>query len=164
MALVSAPFALTACRSPGPNAASGGGSLSSDPCVAAEHFFKSHYDFYYEDPSRCEALLTPRLFRALKQQYDSFERTRQIGALDCDPWTSAQDGEISQPCRFTTLKVRESEAVVRFQHMFVLGPESRTAQSVLMTFQRPSAGAAWQVSDLIMANGGSLVALLEGNP
>ncbi len=163
-ALLSAVLCMSACRTPTHGPAVCIDALQSDPGVAAKNLFKSHYDFYYEDPTLFEELLTPRLFRTLKHQYDEFERTRLIGALDRDPWTNAQDGEISQPYSFTTLKAQDSEAVVRFQYLFVLGPKSRIPQSVLMKFERPTSGATWQFSDLIMSNNESLVGLLERTP
>jgi len=100
----------------------------------------------------------------LKHKYDDLERTRLIGALDRDPWTNAQDGEISQPYSFTTLKAGKAEAVVRFNYTLALGPENRITQSVLMIFQRSASGAIWQFSDLVMPNNASLVALLERTP
>jgi hypothetical protein len=157
-------FFLSACRSTTQDAAQRNTLLPSDPCVAAKNFFQSHYGFYHEDPTGFEAALTPRLFQALKMQYDAFEKTRQIGALDCDPWTNAQDGEILPPYRFTTLSAPGSEAAVRFQYSFALGPKRRIPKSVVLKFQRSSSGAVWQVSDLIMPNNSSLVSLLESNP
>lgn len=162
--LIFALFCLGACRSAIHGTAAGGGAVESAPSVAAKHFFKRHYDFYYENPVRCEALITRRLFRALKHHYDEFERTRQISPLDFDPWTGSQDSEVSRPYSFTTLKAGDAEAVVRFEYAFPLGPESRKTQAVFIKFQRSSPGAAWLVSDLIMPNNGSLLGLLEGNP
>ena len=161
IALLSAVFLLSACRSANRDFAARSGRHQPDPAIAAKHLFSSHYGFYYKDPNRCRALLTPRLYHALKRHYDAFESTRQIGALDCDPWTNAQDGEISNPYTFTTLNARDSEAVVRFKYTFALGPETPLVQSVLMKFQRPAAGQGWLLSDLIMPNNESLVELLE---
>ncbi len=161
---LSAVLCLTACQSARRGPAALSGRLQPDPVLAAREFFTRHYDFYYEDPARCEALLTPRLLRALKHHYDAFEQTRQTGPLDCDPWTNAQDGEISRPHGFTTLSAGGSEAVVRFDYTFALGPGNRSSQSVMMKFQRPAPGSPWLLADLVMPNKASLVALLEGNP
>jgi hypothetical protein len=164
MALPATLSCLSACRTPTQGPAVRSGSLHSDPSVAAKSLFQSHYDFYHEDPTLFKELFAPRLFRALKRQHDDFESTRLIGTLDRDPWTNAQDGKISHPYCFTTLKTNGSEAVVRFQYLFDLGPDSRIAQSVLMKFKRSPSGATWQFSDLIMPDNVSLVGLLEGNP
>lgn len=155
---------LSACQSESKDTGSRSGLLQTDPIAAANDFFTSHYDFYYEDPARSKAVLAPRLFRILKHQYDAIESTGQIGALDCDPWTNAQDGEIVQPYHFTTLESGEAEAVVRLNYTFDFGPKSRRAQSVVLKLQRSSPRARWQVSDFIMPNNESLVALLERTP
>jgi len=155
---------MSACRSANHGSSARSGVPEPDPSRAAEKFFTSYYDFYYEDPARCEALLTTRLYRALKHHYDAFESKRQIDALDCDPWTNAQDGEICKPHSFTTLKAGQAEAVVRFNYTLALGPENRITQSVLMIFQRSASGPMWQFSDLVMPNNASLVALLERTP
>ena len=162
--VLSAVLCLSACRSARHEPAALSGRLQPDPSIAAQEFFTRHYDFYYEDPARCEALLTPRLYRALKHHYDAFESTRQVSALDCDPWTNAQDGEISKPYTFTTLKAGKSEAVVRFKYTFATGSDRTASQTVLLTFQRLSPGAVWQAADFIMPNDASLLELLERNP
>jgi hypothetical protein len=155
---------MSACRSANHGSSARSGVPEPDPSLAAKEFFTSHYDFYYEDPARFKALITPRLYRALKHHHDAFDRTRQIGALDRDPWTNAQDGEISKPYSFTTLKAQESEAVVRFQYLFVSDPKNRITQSVLMNFERPTPGETWLFCDLIMSNNESLLRLLERIP
>ena len=138
-----------------------GGVADSEPAVVAKSIFVNHYDFYYEDPTPKKALLTPSLFRVLKKQHDDVTRTGQIGALDCDPWINAQDGSISGPHRFETLEKSDGEAVVRFNYTFKFGPESVRPQSVLIKLQRASPRSGWQLADLIMPNGQSLVDLLK---
>ena len=163
-ALFFALLLLSACRSATRDTTAIGDALQSDPSIAAKRFFAGHYDFYYEDPSPSEAVLTPRFFRILRQNYDAFTITGQIGALDRDPWINAQDGHVSEPYKFKTLKVYNSESVVRFEYKFALGPKLSLPQSVLMKFQRSSSSGVWQLADFIMPNSESLVDLLERNP
>jgi hypothetical protein len=154
---------LSACRSKSHDTTKGGSVLYSEPSIAANSFFIGHYDFYYEDPTVCKTLLTPRFFQILKHHYDTLAITGQIGALDCDPWTNAQEGDVSGPLCFKTLKNHNSEATVQFQYRFALRSKSTVSQSVLMKFQRTSLNAQWRLADLVMPNNESLVDLLERN-
>ena len=163
-ALLFTLLCLNACRSAIQDATLHGAVLQSDPNTAAKSFFTDHYDFYYEDPTSCKALLTPRFFRVLKREYDALALTGGIGALNCDPWMDAQDGYISKPYRFETLKNDHSEATVRFNYTFTLGPKSSHPQSVLLKLQRSSSSGGWQLADFIMPNNESLVELFERKP
>ncbi len=136
----------------------------SEPSRAARSFFTGYYDFYYEDPTLCKKLLTQRFFRILKQQYDSFKVTGQMGPLDCDPWINAQEGHVSEPFSFQTIENNNSEATVRFNYRLTLSPKSSLSQSVLLKLQRASPSASWKLADFIMPNHESLVDLLERNP
>jgi hypothetical protein len=163
-ALFLALLCLSACRSANQETNLRGTVLQLEPNAAAQNFFTGHYDFYYEDPTSCKALLTPRFYRALKHEYEALSNTGQIGALDCDPWINAQDGSISEPLSFETLKKDHSEASVRFNYTFRLGPKSARAQSVLLKFQRSPASAGWELADFIMPNSESLIDHLEKTP
>ena len=155
---------LSACDSAHHGKPTSQTALQPDPSAAAKRFFTSHYDFYYEDPSLRRALLMPRFFRALKHEYDSCTTTGQVGALDCDPWTNAQDGNVSEPFVFTTIKSQNSEATVRFDYTFTLGPKIARPQFVLLKFQSVSPDANWNLADFITPNHESLIDLLERNP
>lgn len=164
VAILLTTLCLSACRSASHHTTICGNTLQSDPSLTARDFFNSHYHFYCEDPSLSKARLTPRFFGILKHHYDASITTGQVGALDCDPWINAQDGDISDPFSFKTLKNHPSEAIVRFDYTLALGPRGSLPQSVLMKFQRSSSIAGWQLADLITPNNQSLIHLLERNP
>jgi len=155
---------LSACRSAIENPKFSRSVPHADPIVAAKNLFADHYEFYHEDPTPRKALLTLRFFRVLKHNANAFKITGQVGALDSDPWIDAQDGYISEPFIFETLKNNTSVAIVRFYYTFTLGPKSSRPQSVLMKFQSSSTSAGWQLADFIMPNNESLVDLFEKNP
>lgn len=161
---ISALFCLSACHSTPRTQAAPQAVLLPNPSAAAKRFFTCHYGFYYEDPSRCKTMLTPRFFRALKHEYDSCTTKRQVGALDSDPWTDAQDGNVSEPFVFTTIKSGNSEATVCFNYTFTLGPKICRPQFVLLKFDRTAPAANWELADFITPNHESLVELLERNP
>jgi hypothetical protein len=163
-ASILALICLSACHSvpdhePGPEAAH-----CPDPSAAARNFFASHYGFYHEDPSRHGTLLTPRFFEALKHEHDTCTTSGMIGALDYDPWIDAQDGHVSEPFVFMTIKSQSLEATVRFDYTFTLGPKSSRPQFVLLKLQRTSKDANWKLADFVTPNHRSLIKLLERNP
>jgi hypothetical protein len=135
-----------------------------DPTLAAEKIFMSHYAFYAEDPTSNKTWLTPRLFRVLKHHHDDFNTTGLIGPLEWDPWINAQDGNISKPYRFQTLRKTDSEAVVQLDYRFARGPKDSLRQTVLLKFECSGAAARWELADLIMPGNKSLLELLEKNP
>lgn len=161
---ISALAYLSACHSAPNRQAAPEAARLLNPSVAARHFFTSHFDFYYEDPSRFRTLLTPRFFQALKREYESVTTTGQVGALDCDPWTDSQDGNVSEPFVFETTKSEHSEETVCFKYTFTSGPKSFRNQFVLLKFQRTSPEANWKLADFITPNHKSLVELLERHP
>ncbi len=87
-----------------------------------------------------------------------------IGALDYDPWIDAQDGHVSEPFVFMTIKSQSLEATVRFDYTFTLGPKSSRPQFVLLKLQRTSKDANWKLADFVTPNHRSLIKLLERNP
>ena len=155
---------LSACHSAQHGKPTSQTALQPDPSAAAKNFFTNHYGFYHEDPSLRRALLTPRFFRALKHEYDNCTTSGMIGALDCDPWTNAQDGNVSEPFVFKTIKSQNSESTVRFDYTFTLGPKIARPQFVLLKFQSASPDANWKLADFITPNHESLIDLLERNP
>jgi len=155
---------LSACRSAKHDTTTRGALVQLEPSIAANAFFTWHYDFYFEDPTLREGLLTQRFFRVLKHNYDTETAAGQIGALNCDPWINSQDGNISEPFGFKTIQSKNSEATVRFDYTFVFGPKNSVRQSVLMKFQRSSSTASWRLADFVMPNHESLLDLLERNP
>ena len=157
-------LSLASCRTTHKNGVKDAGPLDSEPSVAAREFLNSHYNFYCEDPKLIRPLLAPRAFRLLKHHFDTYTAKREIGILDCDPWINAQDGAMAQPFHFITLRNDDSEAVVRFDYVFDVGPQQSIPQSVFITFQRSRSGAGWRLSEFIMPNNKSLLDLLERNP
>lgn len=163
-ALLFCLFFGSACRAPVTDTLQPGGLTEREPAEAGKIFFNGHSDFYCKDPVLCKRLLTERFFRILKHEYDSCAVTGQMGALDCDPWTNAQEGHVSEPFSFQTIENKNSEAIVRFNYTFTLGPKSSLNQSVFLKFQRASLNERWKLADFIMPNHESLVELLERKP
>lgn len=153
-----------ACRSPIRELAKNTNATDLDPCIAARTIFSAHYNFYCSDPNLIKTLVTPRVFFALKHNYETCIIQKDIGILDYDPWTDAQDGDISEPFKFATIQKDNSNAVVRFNYTFKLDSKSSRPQSIIIKFHRSPSSFGWLMSDFLMPNNESLVETLEKNP
>lgn len=163
VALCSALF-TTACSVLNQASPAGHNSDRHEAETAANTFFTKHYQFYHTDPDLIRSLLTERVFKLLKFQYSTYTAKKEIGSLDCDPWIYAQDGEVSGPFHFTTLKCTKYDAVIRFDYVFKIDSKSSRPQSVILKFQREAPGSTWRLSDFVMPNNESLVEHFERYP
>jgi hypothetical protein len=90
------------------------GQAFTAPCDAttatafAQRLYAKHYNFYYTDSPGLKTLVSPALYRALRNHY----HCEGVCHLDYDPWLGAQDGEIGPPVTFKASKVDKSGATV----------------------------------------------------
>lgn len=132
---------------------------SDDPAVAAKSFYTRHARFSSEDPARIKSIISPRLFEALNREYKCAQG--QICAIEADPWTDAQDGEIGKPVGFATASNSGVEATVSMTYPFVLDKAHPQQQRVTLLFRRESATDCWLLGDLIGPLGDSLLQSIE---
>ncbi len=131
---------------------------ADDPVAVAKSFYSKHAQFSSEDPAKIKAIITSRLFAALDQEYKCAQG--QICALEADPWTDAQDGDIGKPVEFATVSNSGLEANVSMTYPFILGKKQRQKHTTLL-LQRKSATDCWLIGDLIGPRGESLVQGIE---
>ncbi len=129
-----------------------------DPAAVAKSFYSRHANFSSEDPAKIKKIITPRFFDALSQEYKCAQG--QICALEADPWTDAQDGNIGKPVEFATDSNSGVEAKVSMTYPFILG-KTHGQKHVTLLLQRESATDCWLVSDLVGPRGDSLVRAIE---
>lgn len=130
-----------------------------DPAAVAKSFYAKHAQFSSEDPAKIKTVITSRLFAALDQEYKCAQG--QICALEADPWTDAQDGDIGKPVEFATVNDSGVEATVSMTYPFILDKTHRQQQRVTLHFQRKSPADCWLFSDLVGPRGESLVENIE---
>jgi hypothetical protein len=130
-----------------------------DPVAVAQSFYSKHAQFSSEDPAKLKTIITPRLFAALDQEYKCAQG--QICALEADPWTDAQDGDIGKPVEFATASNSGVEAAVSMTYPFILDKSHRKQQRVTLLLERKSAADCWLLNDLVGPRGESLVQSIE---
>jgi len=130
-----------------------------DPAAVAKAFYSGHASFSSEDPAKIKTLITPRLFGALDKEYKCAQG--QVCALEADPWTDAQDGEVGKHVVFATASNSGVKASVSMSYTFVLDKKHRKPQRVTLLIQRKSPADRWLVDDLVGPRGDSLVQAIE---
>jgi hypothetical protein len=130
-----------------------------DPAAVGKSFYSKHAQFSSENPAKIKTIITSRLFAALDQEYKCAQG--QICALEADPWTDAQDGNIGKPVEFATASNSGLEATVSMTYPFVLDKTHHQQQRVTLVLQRKSPTECWLLSDLVGPRGESLVQTIE---
>lgn len=130
-----------------------------DPAAIAKSFYSKHARFSSEDPARIRTIITSRLFDALEREYKCAQG--QICALEADPWTDAQDGEIGKPVEFATASNSGVGATVSMTYTFILDKAHRKQQHATLLFQRKSPTDCWLFDDLVGPRGESLLQTIE---
>ncbi|MEO7128867.1 MAG: hypothetical protein ABI040_08420 [Rhodoferax sp.] len=141
------------------HAAVAGPCLGKTALKAAENFYQGHKGFAFADPATMHGLLTPRFDAALV--YEHRCESGDVCAIDFDPWTGAQDGEIRQPIQFALVSGDDDHAVVRMRYTFALDRTRRRSQSATVKLDRMASGRCWQVADLISPGGISVLHTIE---
>jgi len=135
------------------------GCLSGDPLVMEKSFFAGHANFAFEDPAKIRELLSPRFFAALAREHRCAKG--DLCAIESDPWTDAQDGEILQPASFKTTTNTGTQAEVKMSYYFALSASQKRQQSVVLKYRHSAISGCWELADLISPSGQSFVGHLE---
>ncbi|MGH8821718.1 MAG: hypothetical protein ACREWJ_10555, partial [Rhodoferax sp.] len=133
----------------------------AEPCLgmtalkAAENFYRGHEDFAFANPATLRGLMTERLDAALAYEYRC--DAGDVCAIDFDPWTGAQDGDIRQPIRFALASGDDDHAVVTMRYDFALDRTRRLWQSATVQLERGASGRCWRVADVMSPDGVSVL-------
>ena len=130
-----------------------------DPKAVAESFFAKHAQFSSENPSKIKTVVTSRFFDALDREYKCAQG--QECAIETDPWTDAQDGQIGKPVVFTTVSNSGNEATVSMTYPFILDKKHRTQKRAELILQRGSPTDCWRIGDVMGPGGESLLQSVE---
>lgn len=134
---------------------------AQDPIDTARVLHAKHHDFSRNDQGLKE-ILSPSLWQMLVRNWKC-EDGGDVCAIDADPWTDAQDGEMLSTPTFkleagtaTTAKV---EASYRFG--WKESPDKATDEKSFVLLVKDAKSGCWRVDDLLGAHGNSLAKALR---
>lgn len=132
-------------------------------CESAENtaraFFRDDYSFAFKDPTGLRTAIAPEL-RSLLAAEAQCKRGGETCAIDWDPWTSAQDGDIEGSPKFSLLAQTHTNARVRVALRLRAGEGPLLSRNTTLVLTRSARMECWAVSDLEMGTRGSLRKLL----
>jgi len=131
---------------------------SQSPTEVAVGLYQDHRNFIHS--GSMQAPLSASLQSLVMANFSQNLQAGDVGAIDWDFWTDAQDGDVSQQVRASLVSRRRDAAIVRLRYHFVHLPESKPqAKFTDVHLQRSSTGC-WLADDLVH-NQISLSALLR---
>lgn len=133
--------------------------LGRDPVQTAAAFFKAYRDFSSRDPARLRGVVTGRFMDALTREFNCAQG--EICAVDSDPWTGAQDGDIVPPVQFALASADERTSAVSARYIFALDRTRRQEQTAVLRLERDTPNACWLVADVLTPAGASTLRLIE---
>lgn len=142
--------------------AQGASCLGKDPVETARNFYKKYPDFYARNTQPLGLVLTPTFASVLQRNYDCQIREQGICALDADPWTNAQDGDVYSPRFGIQTTVGELEATVVMTYLFKLEKKEKgKPQSVKLQLTRRDVKSCWQVNEFYDPAGQPLTRIIR---
>lgn len=128
------------------------------PTSAATTFYAKHRDFVYsktESPPLSKSLA--KLVAAnVTQNID----TGDVGAIDWDFWTDAQDGEADRVAKVTSEREEDGRVIVRLSYRLLPSPTQKPVPKVTDIVLVRELGGCWLVDD-VLHNGQSVRQLLD---
>lgn len=119
----------------------------------AQRLYAKHYNFYSTGGPGLKTLVSPALYRALRNHY----RCEGVCHLDYEPWLGAQDGEIGPPVTFNANKVDKSGATVEMHYQFLIATTvPPKPQRVILRLKPSAPPQCWRLDDLVTPLGDSL--------
>lgn len=142
---------------------SGPGYAACDNAAAvklAKAFWSEHRDFYYAEPAKVKALLTPAFFAVLSEEAKC-NGEGEVCAIDADPWISAQDGEVTGPITFRLAGQQDGIVSVSMDYRFMLSETRQEPRAVTFQFKTAGDRRCFLLDDFISPGEGSLKQRLQ---
>ena len=134
--------------------AQGASCLGKDPVETARNFHKKYRDFYARDTRPFASVLTPTFASVLQRNYDCQVREQGICAVDVDPWTNAQDGDVYNPRFGIQTTVGELQATVAMDYLFKFDKKEKgKPQSIKLQLTRRDVKSCWLVDEFYAPDG-----------
>ncbi len=118
-------------------------------------FWNEHRDFYYTEPAKVKALLTPAFFAVLSEEAKC-NGEGEVCAIDADPWISAQDGEVTGPITFRLADQQDGIASVSMDYRFMLSETRQEPRAITFQFKTAGDRRCFLLDDFISPGEGSL--------
>ncbi len=118
----------------------------SRPQSSAAELYRKHRGFQKDPPKN---LLSRSLYRLTKTDVDSSSARGEVGAVDWDFWSSAQDGETSENVSVSSTKVQGSRATTRLKYTFQAVPHAKPKEMVARIVLIREADGCWRVDDVV---------------
>ncbi|MEO5349087.1 MAG: hypothetical protein H7836_05525 [Magnetococcus sp. YQC-3] len=143
--------------------------LGHAPLAAAESLYKKHRAFTRQEPKKLQNIVTTGFLDSLSFEY----RCRMGGelcAIEADPWSGAQDGDIKPPISFRLRAANKHTASVEMHYALVIDKARQEMRTATIQLERNNAQECWQVADLLAPGGSSTRQAIEafrkefGNP
>jgi hypothetical protein len=135
---------------------------ASDPLDTARALHARHYVIDRNDQGLGE-ILSPALWGLLVKNWKCEDDGGGICAIEADPWTDAQDGEMLTPPTFrlvaSTATTAKVEAAYRFG--WKESADKATDEKSFVLLVKDAKSSCWRVDDLIGAHGNSLARTLR---
>ncbi|WP_421199699.1 hypothetical protein [Aeromonas enteropelogenes] len=126
----------------------------------AKAFWSEHRDFYYAEPTKAKALLTPAFFAVLSEEAKC-NGEGEVCAIDADPWISAQDGEVTGPITFRLAGQQDGIVSVSMDYRFMLSETQQEPRAVTFQFKTAGDRRCFLLDDFISPGEGSLKQRLQ---
>jgi hypothetical protein len=131
---------------------------SDDSAAAALALYKQRYDFIHDGAG--SPPLTASLQTLVAANIEQNLKAGDVGAVDWDFWTDAQDGFSSPDAKAALISQHGAKAKVQLQYEFRMAPDSPPQVKVTDIHLVLSGSKCWLVEDL-RHNGKSLSRLLQ---
>lgn len=132
------------------------------PLETARGLHGKHYDLGRNDKGLRE-VLSPALWQLLEKNWKCEDEGGGVCAIEADPWTDAQDGEMLTPPSFrvvdSTATTARIEATYRFGWKEMA--DKATHEKSVVVLVKDAKSGCWQVDDLVGAHGNSLARTLR---
>jgi hypothetical protein len=109
--------------------------------------YKNYQAFIFSDAS--SPPLSQELARAINASLAEQLRTGDVGSIDWNYWTDAQDGEQSRKAKIASAVVERERAQVKLAYLFFPSPDRKPlSKHALISLSRTSQGC-WVIEDVL---------------
>jgi hypothetical protein len=117
---------------------------------AATMLYRKYRDFVFSGAPQplFEAKLSGLVQATIKQT----QERNDVGPIDWDFWTDAQDGEATSYMKIQSVQKKREDSVVEIRYAFLLSPTAVPTPKVAFVHLARNPSGCWQVIDLVRNN------------
>lgn len=133
------------------------GCVTGEPASVATAFYATSREFIHDGVG--SPPLSSSLAKLVKANFTQNLETGDVGAIDWNFWTDAQDGEAAPVAKVISVRDKRGRKLVRLSYKFFPAPAAKpvSKHSDIVLVQEP--GGCWLVDD-VRHNGRSVSRLL----